>query len=258
MSGGTCHNRPSKSKSTVVSEGFTGMHQPIPPPMRTLQALVLDLDGTLLDTAPGLTEALNRALSEMGRSPLQLVDVKPMIGDGVDTLIERAAMATGGPLTPASFAEIVGRYRALMRDAPPPATFPGVRAALGKLNEQGVKLAVCTNKPEAAAREVLDRTQLISFLDTVIGADAAPLKPDPTMVRRALAVLGAEASSSALVGDSEVDVATARAAELPVVLLAHGYVRGTLADAGADATARGFADLPAALGSLGFQIGISA
>jgi phosphoglycolate phosphatase len=176
--------------------------------------LVLDLDGTLLDTAPGLTEALNRALAESDRSPLALADVKGMIGDGVNTLVERAALATGGPFPAERLAATVARYRALMRDAPPPSVFPGVRAALGDLNERGVKLAVCTNKPEAAAREVLDRTQLIAFLNTVVGADEAPLKPDPTMVRLALAELGVESADAALIGDSEVDVATARAAGL--------------------------------------------
>jgi phosphoglycolate phosphatase len=227
-------------------------------PARSLRALVLDLDGTLLDTAPGLTEALNRALAEAGRPPLTLADVKPMIGDGVDVLIERAAMATGGPLPPAVFADVAVRYRGLMRTAPPPAVFPGARAMLGKLNEQGVKLAVCTNKPEAAAREVLDRTRLIPFLDAVVGADGAPLKPDPAMVGRALAALGADTTSSALIGDSEVDVATARAAELPVILLAHGYVRGDLAAAGADAVASSFTELPAALAAIGLHIPIKA
>lgn len=225
---------------------------------RSLRALILDLDGTLLDTAPGLTEALNRALAEAGRAALALADVKRMIGDGVDALVERAAIATGGPLTAASFAEVAARYRALMRAAPLPEVFPGVHAALGAFNERGIRLAVCTNKPEAAAREVLDRTRLIPFLDAVIGADTAPLKPDPTMVLRALAALGAGADDSALIGDSEVDVATARAAELPVVLLEHGYIRGTLAAAGADAIARGFAELPAALDTIGLHIAISA
>jgi len=215
---------------------------------------VLDLDGTLVDTAPGLTEALNQALAEADRSPLALADVKAMIGDGVDILVERAALATGGPFPAERLATTVARYRALMRDAPLPTVFPGVRAALGDLNERGVKLAVCTNKPEAAAREILDRTQLIAFLDTVVGADEAPLKPDPTMVRLALAELDVESPDAALIGDSEVDVATARAAGLAVVLLGYGYVRGMLADAGADATAEDFGGLPAALGTIGFRI----
>jgi phosphoglycolate phosphatase len=227
-------------------------------PARSLRALVLDLDGTLLDTAPGLTEALNRALADAGRPPLALADVKPMIGDGVDVLIERAAMATGGPLPPKVFSEVAVRYRGLMRTAPPPAVFPGARAMLGRLNEQGVKLAVCTNKPEAAAREVLDRTRLIPFLDTVVGADGAPLKPDPAMVRRALTALGADPADAVLIGDSEVDVATARAASLRVVLLAHGYVRGALSAAGADAVATGFAELPTALAAIGLEIPIKA
>ena len=221
----------------------------------TLKALVIDLDGTLLDTAPGLTDALNKALAEVGRSPLTLAAVKPMIGDGVDTLIERAMAATGGALSATAFTETVERYRALMRDIPRPRAFAGARAALGQFNEWGIKLAVCTNKPEAAARDVLDQTQLIHFLDVVIGADAAPLKPDPTMVNQALDALGVDSDGTVLIGDSEVDVATAHAAHLPVVLMSHGYVRGTLANAGADAVADDFAALPDALRRIGFQIG---
>ena len=225
------------------------------PAILTLKALVIDLDGTLLDTAPGLTDALNKALAEVGRSPLTLGAVKPMIGDGVNTLIERAMTATGGALSPIVFTETVARYRALMRDMPMPPTFAGARAALGQFNEWGIKLAVCTNKPEAAARDVLDRTQLIHFLDVVVGADAAPLKPDPAMINQALDALGVDVGATVLIGDSEVDVATAHAAHLPVVLMAHGYVRGTLADSGADAVADDFAALPDALRRIGFQIG---
>ena len=229
---------------------------PVPSQSHTiLKALVLDLDGTLLDTAPGLTDALNRTLADIGRKPLTLDDVKPMIGDGVSTLIERAVAATGPALPPATIAEAVARYRALMSDIPLPPVFAGARAALGQFNEWGIKLAVCTNKPEAAARDVLDRTRLIHFLDVVIGADMAPLKPDPAMVNQALGALGVAANEAALIGDSEVDVATAQAAKLAVVLMTHGYVRGTLTGAGADAIADGFAGLADALRQIGFRIG---
>jgi phosphoglycolate phosphatase len=223
---------------------------------RTLKALILDLDGTLLDTAPGLNDALNRVLADIGRPPLTLDAIKPMIGDGVRTLIERAAIATGGPLPTSAFEQVVERYRSLMHTAPTPPVFTGARAMLGVFNERGVKLAVCTNKPEAAARDVLDRTNLIPFLDTVVGADSVPLKPDPTMVKRALDSLGVGTHEAALIGDSEVDVATARAAQLPVVLLSHGYVRGPIDRAGADAIANDFASLAATLERIGFHIGL--
>jgi phosphoglycolate phosphatase len=222
---------------------------------RALLGVVLDLDGTLLDTAPGLTEALNGALAEVGRRPLTVDQVKPMIGDGVEILIERAADATGGELPPDEHVRTVLRYRALMQETPPPGAFPGARDTLERLRLAGVRLAVCTNKPNAAAREVLARTGLADLLQSIVGADAAPLKPDPTMVREALLTLDVAPAHAVLIGDSEVDVATARAASLPVVLLGHGYVRGRLVDAGADATTNGFASLIPTLESIGFRIG---
>jgi phosphoglycolate phosphatase len=243
---------PSQLLFPKVSPVLT-VQSPITP--RNLKALVLDLDGTLLDTAPGLTGALNQALADVGRPKLTLDAVKPMIGDGVEALIERAAIATGGPLATAAFEQTIARYRTLMQSAPTPTVFAGARAALGNFNEHGIKLAVCTNKPEAAARQVLDRTNLIPFLNAVIGADNIPLKPDPAMINRALDELGVDADAAVLIGDSEVDVATARAAHLPVVLLSHGYVRGPIAEAGADAVTGDFASLPDALTQIGFRFG---
>jgi phosphoglycolate phosphatase len=222
---------------------------------RALLGAVFDLDGTLLDTAPHLSVALNRALAAVGRRALSLDEVKPMIGDGVERLIERATDATGGPLPPDEHVRTVQRYRALVLEAPVPPVFPGARGVLESLREAHVRLAVCTNKPEAAARDVLHRTGLAGLLDVILGADAAPLKPDPTMVREALVRLDVAPENAALVGDSEVDVATARAAALPVVLLGHGYVRGRLIDAGADATTNDFATLLPTLASIGFRIG---
>ncbi|MGE5537384.1 MAG: HAD-IA family hydrolase [Gemmatimonas sp.] len=222
---------------------------------RALHGVVFDLDGTLLDTAPGLTEALNRVLREVGRAPLAVAQVKPMIGDGVDRLIQRAAEATGGPLPPDDHVRTVLRYRALMLEAPAPAAYPGAREALERLRLADVRLVVCTNKPSAAARDVLRDSGLDDLLNGVVGADAAPLKPDPTMVREALLTIEVSPSHAVLVGDSEVDVATARAAGIAVVLLGHGYVRGPLIEAGADATTNGFATLLPTLESIGFRIG---
>lgn len=222
---------------------------------RPLLGVILDLDGTLLDTAPDLTDALNRALAAVGRQPLSIAEVKPMIGDGVERLIERASAATGGPLPPDDYVRTVQRYRGAMLDAPVPPVFPGARGVLESLREAHVRLAVCTNKPNAAARKVLADADLAGLLDAVVGADAAPLKPDPTMVQEALLAIDVGTTNAVLIGDSEVDVATGRNAHLPIVLLGHGYVRGRLIDAGADATIDDFATLLPTLASIGFRIG---
>jgi phosphoglycolate phosphatase len=222
---------------------------------RPLLGAIFDLDGTLLDTAPDLTLALNRALAAVGRRALSIDEVKPMIGDGVERLIERAEAATGGWLPPDDHVRIVQRYRAYILEAPVPPVFPGARGVLESLKEAHIRVAVCTNKPNAAARYVLHRAGLTDLLDAVVGADVAPLKPDPTMVCEALLEIDVAPEYAVMVGDSEVDVATARAASVPVVLLGHGYIRGRLIDAGADATTNDFATLLPTLASIGFRIG---
>jgi phosphoglycolate phosphatase len=142
-----------------------------------------------------------------------------------------------------------------MLAAPVPPVFRGAVDVLEDLRAADIRLAVCTNKPSAAARKVLADAGLAPLLDAVVGADPAPLKPDPTMVREALLAIDVAPVDAVLIGDSEVDVATARNAHVPVVLLGHGYVRGRLTDAGADATTNDFSSLLATLASIGFRIG---
>ena len=223
--------------------------------MPTRHALVFDLDGTLIDSAPDLLAALNRVLAEEDLPPVALGDVKLMVGDGAAKLVERGFTLAGskgagmqpdaarlGPLTD----RFVGYYEAVVADQTRP--FPGVPETLAHLAEAGYRLGVCTNKPAGPARDVLAALDLLGFFAVVHGGDSFPVrKPDPGHLHGTLAALAADHGTGVMIGDSPVDVATARAAGTPVIVHAHGYARVPVAELGADAVLEDFAALPGLL-----------
>ncbi len=216
--------------------------------------LILDLDGTLIDSAADLADSVNTMLQEMGRGTVSLEAVRGMIGDGLGMLACRALAATGEPPEqteiPALAARLLAHYVDPKRE-PKTAVFPGVIEVLRDMSASGVKLGLCTNKAQAATELVLKKTGLDRLLDHVVGFDLAPVpKPDAAHVLTALAPLGAPASA-VMVGDSANDLKAGKAAGLPVVLVTYGY--GTPAAlAAADATIDDFSGLPAALAGLGY------
>lgn len=215
--------------------------------MATRTALVFDLDGTLIDSAPDLLAALNRVLDEEGRPRVALDEVKKMVGDGAAKLVERG-FAKGGarpdePLLARLTERFVGYYEAVVADLTRP--FPGVPETLARLAEAGYRLGICTNKPAGPAREVLAALDLLGHFQTVYGGDSGPArKPDPGPLRRVLRELAADAGTGVMIGDSPVDVATARAAGTPIIVFAHGYSRVPTDVLGADAILDDFAALP--------------
>jgi phosphoglycolate phosphatase len=221
-----------------------------------LEAVVFDLDGTLVDTAPDLHAHLNEVLAEHGRPGLALAEIRPMIGDGARALLERGLRASGG--LPAGvdlerlFAEFLRRYTAT------PARFggayPGVVDVLEELAAAGVRLGICTNKPQAPTERLLAELDLERFFAAVIGGDAlAVRKPDAGHLRTVLARLGVDARRAALVGDSQTDLLTARAAGVPCVLVSFGYTPVPAQDLGADQVIDDMAELGAALAALGLR-----
>jgi phosphoglycolate phosphatase len=214
--------------------------------------LVFDLDGTLVDTVPDLHAALNEMLRERGHQPLSPQQVKPMIGDGVPTLVARALAASAGDPAEAAlalprFLEIYEANAARLSRA-----YPGVPETLRALRRRGYATAVCTNKPQRATIAVLQGLDLLPLFDAIAGGDRFPVrKPDPGHLLGLIGELGARVEESAMIGDNENDAAAARAAGLPLVLMRYGYARVDPETLGADALLDHFAELPQALERLG-------
>jgi len=214
--------------------------------------LVFDLDGTLVDSVPDLTNSLNKVLREHGYASLTRAEVAPMVGDGVPTLVTRAFAARGGDAAEA--AEALPRYTDLYEANATVLTRPysGVRDTLEALRRRGYRTAVCTNKPQRATMAVLQGFDLAGLFDGVAGGDRYLVKkPDPGHLLGLIGDLGGSAGQAAMIGDSENDAAVAHAAAVPLVLMRYGYARAAPETLGADAVLDRFAELPATLERLG-------
>lgn len=217
----------------------------------TATALIFDLDGTLVDTAPDLMAATNAMLASEGRASVGLDALRHMVGFGTRSLILQAFAATGERAEDDDLPRLVDiflkHYRPNIARTSRP--FPGVAATLEVLKTRGAPLAVLTNKPHDLALLLLKALALEPFFDAIIGAGARPYtKPDARLFGDVLQALGAE--RGIMIGDSATDVATARAASAPVILVSYGYTPEPAATLGADIVTDDFAAIPALAATL--------
>jgi phosphoglycolate phosphatase len=215
-----------------------------------IRFVVFDLDGTLIDSAPDLQAAANTVLREAGRAALDLATIRRFVGDGVRKLVERAFTASGPALADDALDRATARYVGLYEAAASVLTRPydGVTETLRRLRAAGLKLAVCTNKPVAAAGIVLTELGLADFFDGVSGGDSvARRKPDPEHVLDALRRIGGTPADAAMVGDNEHDIAAGKAAGLFTIAVTYGYARVPYPALGADRLVDHFAELEAVL-----------
>jgi len=211
----------------------------------SLPALIFDLDGTLVDTAPDLLGATNAVLRSEGREQIDPATLRHMVGFGARSLIQQAMAATGTPVEDARLPELVDRfivhYRAHIADASLP--FPGVEETLAALQAGGKRLAVLTNKPHDMAVLLLDKLRLSRFFPVIYGAGRMSyVKPDARIFHDVVRDLGGE--PGIMVGDSITDVATARAANALVILVNYGYTPEPAHTLGGDVVTGDFRDIP--------------
>lgn len=202
---------------------------------------VFDLDGTLVDSAPDIHAATNRVIGRRGLAPYTLAEVKAMIGDGTKALVERALTGRGQPFDEACHAELQADDD--INAARLTRLFDGIDDVLAALEAEGWRLAVCTNKPAAAARGLLGSLGLAGRFAAIGGGDSFPVrKPDPEHLRATLAAAGGTAATAVMVGDHRNDVMAAAGAGVPCIFAAWGYGPVAMADGAPIAGAPG--DLP--------------
>jgi phosphoglycolate phosphatase len=221
--------------------------------------VVFDLDGTLVDTAPDLVDTLNLVFAREGVPPVPFATARTLIGGGARRMIERGLKADGRACAAADidrlFVRFVEHYAAHIADRSRP--FPAVEAALDDLAARGATLAVCTNKLERLSVRLLDALGLGRRFAAVCGQDTFGMqKPDPEVLRRTVLRAGGRAERAVMVGDSENDVATARAAGVPVVAVDFGYTSVPVTDFKPDRVISSFDQLPAAVGDLVADCGL--
>ncbi len=199
--------------------------------------LVLDLDGTLADTAPDLMGTLNVILTREGLPPVSLDRVRTMIGAGARALLNRGLTAGGREVSDreleALFDDFLAHYSANI--AVKSRLFPGVEASLDRFAEAGWRLAVCTNKLAGLSQSLMAALDVADRFAAICGGDTfAWCKPDARHLTLTITQAGGDPARAVMVGDSHTDIATARAAGIPVVAVTFGYTDIPVAKLGPD------------------------
>ena len=220
--------------------------------------IVFDLDGTLADTAPDLIGTLNVVLARESLPPIPLDQARDLIGAGARALIERGMASAGREPTPERLEELFRFFLAhygehLLEES---RLYPGVLEALDRLEADGFPLAVCTNKVEAHALKLLDGLGVAERFAAITGRDTFPyFKPDPRHLTLTVERAGGQPDRAVMVGDSRTDIATARAANLPVVAVTFGYTDTPVEELGPDRVIEHFDELFEAVAAVAPEMG---
>lgn len=221
--------------------------------MTSPRIVVFDLDGTLVDTAPDLINALNFVLDRKGLPPLPLAAARNMIGAGARKLIERGLevedrTVTAGELD-GMMRDFIDYYAEHIADESRP--FEGLEVALDELEGRGYRFAVCTNKLEWLSKLLLERLGMTRRFAAICGVDTFGVaKPDPAILHQTIARAGGVSATSVMIGDSGTDIGAARRAGIPVVGVSFGYTDVPIADLKPDRLIGHMRDLPEAVESL--------
>ncbi len=221
--------------------------------MISARTVVFDLDGTLVDTAPDLINALNHVLDREGLPPVPLHAARTMIGAGARRLIERGLELEGRAVALEDLdrltRDFIDYYADHIADTSRP--FEGLEDALDDLAARGYRFAVCTNKLEWLSKLLLERLGLSARFAAICGADTFGIaKPDPAILRQTVARAGGELSRTVMVGDAGPDIGVARRAGVPVIGVEFGYTEVPIAELKPDLLIGHMNQLPAAVETL--------
>jgi phosphoglycolate phosphatase len=210
---------------------------------------VFDLDGTLADTAGDLVGTLNVILAQEGLAPVPVAKARDTIGVGARALIQRGFDAAGKELAPAYLDELFRRFMAhyVENICVETRLYPGVAAALDRLEEAGFILAVCTNKFEAQSVKLLEALGIGHRFAANCGRDTFPyFKPDPRHLTLTIERAGGHPAKAIMIGDSRTDIVTAQNARIPVIAVPFGYTDVPVRELGPDMVIDHFDQLVAA------------
>lgn len=224
------------------------------------EALVFDLDGTLIDSAPDVCASVNRVLTAEGRRELTLSEAKDLVGWGGRVLVEKALALTGEAGTEEEIDAALNGFLVTYAAHPVDHTtlYPGALEALEIFKADGIVMGLCTNKPEATTGPVLEAMGLDGFFTVLSCGDAVPhKKPDGRHVLHVVDALGASVETSAMVGDSENDIRAAIDAGVKSVAVTFGYAHVPVKELGADALIDHFDELPRALAKIAKEAAVS-
>jgi phosphoglycolate phosphatase len=208
--------------------------------------LVFDLDGTLVDTAPDLIAATNHVLELVGAPPVDVESLRPWIGHGAKYMIEMAIGPLSAKLTPEDHDQLLERYLAYYAEniAVTSQPFDGAVDALERFQAAGAKLAVCTNKMERMSKTLLAELNLARYFTVIAGRDTFDaFKPHPNHLLETIRTAGGDAARAIMIGDTGVDVATAKAAGVPIIAVSFGYTDTPVHEFDPDAVIDHYRDL---------------
>lgn len=218
--------------------------------------LVFDLDGTLVETAPDLVATLNVVLTREGIAPVAYETARNFVGGGAKLMLARGIEADGRTVAPARldamFADFIAYYADNVAVHSRP--FPGLVEALDILSRRGHRFAVCTNKLEHLSVLLLNELKLADRFVSICGQDTFGIqKPDPEILRRTIGAAGGDVNNTIMIGDSETDILTARAAGIPVVAVDFGYSEKPVSEYKPDRLISHFAQLPDQIAGISFE-----
>lgn len=231
----------------MAQSSFPVFAEPLP------GAVIFDLDGTLVDTAPDLTAATNHALVQAGRAEVAGEVMRGIIGGGLREMIRLGFEASGGAVSERDldrhWAVALTHYSQNLSEHSK--VFDGVVEVLESLAAANVPMGVCTNKPTDLSKRLLGDLGIGRYFGVVLGGDAlAVRKPDSAHLVATIGMLDAEPRNAVMIGDSDVDVGAARNSDVPVIVVSFGYTKTPAAELGADQVIDHYVELSDALAAL--------